>query len=77
MADTALIVAKNLSHNVLAHIEAAKISLIRLANVYLDTERSRGNRRRRRRPSDAICNASSPSTRTSISMTGRTSGLFL
>jgi len=37
-ADTALIVAKNLSHNVSVRVEEAKISLIRLANVYLDTE---------------------------------------
>ena len=38
MADTALIVANNLSHNVLAHIEAAKNSLSHLATVYLVTE---------------------------------------
>ena len=38
MADTALIVANNLSHNVSVRVEEAKISLIRLANVYLDTE---------------------------------------
>jgi integrase/recombinase XerD len=38
MADTALIVANNLSHNVLAHIEAAKNSLSHLATVYLATE---------------------------------------
>ena len=38
MADTALILAKNLSHNVLAHIEAAKTSLSHLATVYLVTE---------------------------------------
>jgi site-specific recombinase XerD len=37
-ADTALIVANNLSHNVLAPIEAAKTSLSHLANVYLVTE---------------------------------------
>ena len=38
MADTALIVANNLSHNVVAHIEAAKNSLSHLATVYLVTE---------------------------------------
>jgi site-specific recombinase XerD len=38
MADTALIMANNLSHNVLAHIEAAKNSLSHLATVYLVTE---------------------------------------
>jgi len=38
MADTALIVANNLSHNVLACIEEAKTSLSHLANVYLVTE---------------------------------------
>jgi len=38
MADTALIVANNLSHNVPVRVEEAKISLIRLANLYLDTE---------------------------------------
>ena len=38
MADTALILSKNLSHNVLSHIEAAKTSLSHLANVYLVTE---------------------------------------
>jgi hypothetical protein len=38
MADTALIVANNLSHNVAVHIEAAKTSLSHLANVYLVTE---------------------------------------
>jgi site-specific recombinase XerD len=38
MADTVLIVANNLSHNVVAHIEAAKNSLSHLATVYLVTE---------------------------------------
>ena len=38
MADTALIVSNNLSHNVVAHIEAAKNSLSHLATVYLVTE---------------------------------------
>jgi site-specific recombinase XerD len=38
MADTALIVSNNLSHNVSANIEAAKTSLSHLANVYLVTE---------------------------------------
>ena len=38
MADTALIVANNLSHNVLARVEEAKTSLSHLANVYLVTE---------------------------------------
>ena len=38
MADTALIVTNNLSHNVLAHIEAAKNSLNHPATVYLVTE---------------------------------------
>ena len=38
MADTALIAANNLSHNVMAHIEAAKNSLSHLATVYLVTE---------------------------------------
>jgi integrase/recombinase XerD len=38
MADTALIVANNLSHNVMTHIEAAKNSLSHLATVYLVTE---------------------------------------
>ena len=38
MADTALIVANNLSHNVVAHIEAAKNRLSHLATVYLVTE---------------------------------------
>ena len=38
MADTSLILANNLSHNVLAHIEAAKNSLSHLATVYLVTE---------------------------------------
>jgi integrase/recombinase XerD len=38
VTDTALIVANNLSHNVVAHIEAAKNSLSHLATVYLVTE---------------------------------------
>ena len=38
MADTALIVANNLSHNVSVRIEEAKTSLSHLANVYLVTE---------------------------------------
>src|SRR4029453_4925648 len=38
MADTALIVANNLSHNVAVRIEEAKTSLSHLANVYLVTE---------------------------------------
>jgi integrase/recombinase XerD len=38
MADTALTVANNLSHNVVVRIEEAKISLSHLANVYLVTE---------------------------------------
>jgi hypothetical protein len=38
MADTALIVTNNLSHNVSIHIEAAKTSLSHLANVSLVTE---------------------------------------
>ena len=38
MADTAPLVANNLPHNVVAHIEAAKTSLSHLANVYLVTE---------------------------------------
>src|SRR5262249_40362357 len=36
--DTALILRKNLSHNVLAHIEEAKNSLAELATLYLVTE---------------------------------------
>jgi hypothetical protein len=38
MSNTALILANNLSHNVLAHVEAAKTSLSHLATVYLVTE---------------------------------------
>jgi len=38
MADTALIVANNLSHNVSVRIAEAKTSLSHLANVYLVTE---------------------------------------
>jgi integrase/recombinase XerD len=38
MESTSLILANNLSHNVAIHIEAAKTSLGRLANVYLVTE---------------------------------------
>ena len=38
MENTALILTNNLSHNVLAHIEAAKTSLSHLATVYLVTE---------------------------------------
>jgi site-specific recombinase XerD len=38
MADTALIVANNLSHNVAVRIEAAQNSLSHLATVYLVTE---------------------------------------
>ena len=38
MADTALIVANNLSHNVSKRIQEAKTSLSHLANVYLVTE---------------------------------------
>jgi len=38
MADTALIVANNLSHNVSVRIDEAKTSLSHLANVYLVTE---------------------------------------
>jgi integrase/recombinase XerD len=38
MADTALIVANNLSHNVSVRLEEAKTSLSHLANVYLVTE---------------------------------------
>src|SRR5215468_12635438 len=38
MADTALIVANNLSHNVLACIEEAKTSLSHLATLYLVAE---------------------------------------
>jgi integrase/recombinase XerD len=38
MADTALIVANNLSHNVAVQIEAAKTRLSDLANMYLETE---------------------------------------
>ena len=38
MADTALIVANNLSHNVSVRIDEAKTSLCHLANVYLVTE---------------------------------------
>jgi hypothetical protein len=35
MADTALILSNDLSHNVSTHIEAAKTSLSHLATVYL------------------------------------------
>ena len=38
MTDTALIEAKNLSHNVAVRVEEAKTSLCHLANVYLVTE---------------------------------------
>jgi hypothetical protein len=38
MSDTALIVPDNLSHNVLARLEAAKARLSDLATVYLVTE---------------------------------------
>ena len=38
MADTALIVANNLSHNVSVRLAEAKTSLCHLANVYLVTE---------------------------------------
>ena len=38
MSDTALIVQDNLSHNVLARLEAAKARLSDLATVYLVTE---------------------------------------
>src|SRR4029434_4993407 len=38
MADTALIVANNLSHNVSVRLQEAKTSLSHLANVYLVTE---------------------------------------
>jgi hypothetical protein len=38
MSETALMVPSNLSHNVPALIEAAKASLINLANLYLKTE---------------------------------------
>ena len=37
-SDTSLVLRNNPSHNVLVRVEEAKISLIRLANVYLDTE---------------------------------------
>src|SRR6266849_5729335 len=38
MAETALIVTKNLSHNVSVRVAEATMSLAQLANVYLDTE---------------------------------------
>ena len=37
-SDTALVLRKNPSHNVLAHIEQAKNSLAELATVYLVTK---------------------------------------